>query len=223
MSSSKVGKILGFLVVAVILGGLFGWWVSHQGGSMPTMPAIANSSNGTNGSSSSSTAGQGNKSVAEVLNAPIKPGEMISNVTEAVPEEPQGWSEKLDAVILGPEDENKKADKIIALMKTAPPEVQVEYSQHLINFVQDDNYGGAAGILTNATTPSGVSTVLMNDLLNRNNNLKLPMLLAVARTDDHPLKNDAKEMIELFVQEDHGTNWEDWSGAIDKWLKENPQ
>ncbi len=56
---------------------------------------------------------------------------------------------------------------------------------------QDDHYDGAAGLLTNSATPSAVSTVLMNDLLNRNNTLKLPMLLDVARQDEHPLKESS--------------------------------
>lgn len=223
-SSSKVGKILGILVVAIILGGIFGWWISRQGGTIPNLPA--NTSSGGASSPGIVTTPSSN-SVTAVLNAPVKNGLITTNTDSdapaEAPAEPQGWSEKLDAVILGPEDENKKADKLLALMKTAPPEVQVEYAQHLINFTQEDHYDGVAGLLTNATTTSGVSTILMNDLLNRNNNLKLPLLLAVARTDDHPLKSDAKEMIELFVQEDHGTNWNDWSDAIDKWLKDNPQ
>ena len=59
-------------------------------------------------------------------------------------------------------------------------------------------------------TPSAVSTLLMNDLLNRHNSLKLPMLLAVASNGDHPLKDQAKDMLELFLQADYGTNWDQW-------------
>ncbi len=89
--------------------------------------------------------------------------------------------------------------------------------------VQDDHYDGAAQLLTNAVTPSAVSTVLMNDLLNRANTLKLPMLLAVAQNTDHPLKDQAREMLELLLQQDNGSNWDQWSAAIDTWLQNNPQ
>jgi hypothetical protein len=99
----------------------------------------------------------------------------------------------------------------------------VELSQHLVNMVQDDHYDGAAQLLTNPATPSEVSTVLMNDLLNRNNTLKLPMLLSVARDDDHPLKDQAREMLELLIQQDAGTNWDQWGEAINTWLQNNPQ
>ncbi|HTA31523.1 MAG TPA: hypothetical protein VK731_13610, partial [Candidatus Cybelea sp.] len=111
----------------------------------------------------------------------------------------------------------------LSMIPTAPSNAQVELSQHLVNMVQDDHYDGAAQLLTNAVTPAAVSTVLMNDLLNRNNTLKLPMLLAVARDNNHPLKDQAREMLELLIQEDNGSNWDQWSASIDTWLQNNPQ
>ena len=89
--------------------------------------------------------------------------------------------------------------------------------------VQDDHYDGTAAMLTNAATPADVSDVLMNDLLNRNNALKLPMLLAIARNDNHPLKDQALDLLGLLTQEDNGTNWDQWSSTIDTWLQNNPQ
>jgi hypothetical protein len=139
------------------------------------------------------------------------------------PEESTEWEKQLDDVLLSDIDANAKADRILAMIPTAPTNAQVELAQHLVNMVSDDHYDGAAGLLTNADTPAAVSTVLMNDLLNRNNTLKLPMLLAVARDDDHPLKNQAREMLELLIQEDDGNNWDQWSASINTWLQNNPQ
>jgi hypothetical protein len=139
------------------------------------------------------------------------------------PPENMEWEQQLDDVLLADSDPNTKADRILALIPTAPTNAQVELSQHLVNMVQDDHYDGAAQLLTNPATPSEVSTVLMNDLLNRNNTLKLPMLLAVARDDNHPLKDQAKEMLELLIQQDDGTNWDQWSASINTWLQNNAQ
>jgi hypothetical protein len=139
------------------------------------------------------------------------------------PEENVEWEQHLDDVLLADTDADTKADRILALIPKAPTNAQVELSQHLVNMVQDDHYDGAAQLLTNPATPSDVSTVLMNDLLNRNNTLKLPMLLAVARDDDHPLKDQAREMLELLIQQDDGTNWDQWSASINTWLQSNAQ
>jgi hypothetical protein len=139
------------------------------------------------------------------------------------PEENMQWEQQLDDVLLADTDANTKADRILALIPTAPTNAQVELSQHLVNMVQDDHYEGAAQMLTNPATPADVSTVLMNDLLNRNNTLKLPMLLDVARDEDHPLKDQAREMLELLIQQDDGTNWDQWGASINTWLQNNAQ
>ena len=131
------------------------------------------------------------------------------------------WEQRLDDILLRGGEPSDKADMITNLMRGAPPEAQVELAQHLINMAQDDHYDGTAEMLTNATTPAAVATVLMNDLLNRRNNLKLPMLLAIARNNDHPLKDQAKDMLELFLQADYSTNWDQWSSAVDAWLQDN--
>ena len=141
----------------------------------------------------------------------------------APPEENLEWEQQLEDVLLADTDPNTKADRILALIPTAPTNAQVELSQHLVNMVQDDHYDGAAQLLTNPATASDVSTVLMNDLLNRNSALKLPMLLSVARDDDHPLKDQAREMLELLLQQDDGTNWDQWGASINTWLQNNGQ
>src|SRR5665213_1569762 len=213
---SNVAKIVrGILVLAVAAGLVIfiGWLYSRQGDVTPI--AVAPSTN---------------QPQAFIPPAPPASAQNAPVVEYAAPADPtppatagSDWEQKLDDILLTGDDENTKADKILALIPTAPPEAQVELSQHLINMVQDDHYDGAAQLLTNSTTPPGVSTVLFNDLLNRNNTLKLPMLLSVARNDDLPLKDQARDMLELLTQEDNGTNWGQWSTSIDTWLQNNPQ
>jgi len=134
----------------------------------------------------------------------------------------ESWDQRLDKILMLDGEPNEKSDKILQVLASAPAESQVEIVPHLLNMTQDDHYDGVAGLLTNAATPSAVSTLLMNDLLNRRNNLKLPMLLAVASTADHPLKDQAKDMLELFLQADYGANWDQWGSAVNDWLQQNP-
>ncbi len=131
------------------------------------------------------------------------------------------WDQRLDQILMIGGEPNEKSDSLLQLMTTAPEEAQVEIVPHLLNMTQDDHYDGVAGLLTNAETPSAVSTLLMNDLLNRHNSLKLPMLQAVASNGDHPLKDQAKDMLELFLQADYGTNWDQWGTAVTDWLQQN--
>jgi hypothetical protein len=212
---AKVARVVGVLALAGGLGIFIGWLVSRQGAVQPIVvppttrpPPIALPVA---------------PPAAEILPATPQPQSPPPAAAAMLAPGTADWEQKLDDILLSSDDENAKADHILALIPTAPPEAQVELSQHLVNMVQDDHYDGAAQLLTNSATPSAVSSVLMNDLLNRNNALKLPMLLAVAREDDHPLKDQARELLELLIQEDNGTNWDQWSASIDTWLQENPQ
>ena len=218
---SKVVKGLAVLALAVGLGIVCAWLWSRQGEVTPiatTAPSPAAS----------------NAPVA-MAPAPIVPPTVPdpvpvvkelahTNVATAAPDAGAAdWEQKLDDILLGDDDENGKADKILALIPLAPADAKQELAQHLVNMVQDDHYDGAAAMLTNAVTPVEVSDVLMNDLLNRNNTLKLPMLLAIASNPDHPLKDQALDLLGLLTQEDNGTNWDQWSTTISTWLENNPQ
>jgi len=213
---AKATGVAGVLALAGGVGILIGWLVSREGAVQPMVVPPA-----TNPAPLLLPMAP---PVAETVpfTNPQPPG-----AASAADPAPEGgvadWEQKLDTILLSDADDNTKADGILALIPTAPAEAQVELSQHLVNMVRDEHYDGAAQLLTNSATASAVSSVLMNDLLNRNNTLKLPMLLAVARQDDHPLKDQAREMLELLIQEDNGTNWEQWSASINTWLQENPQ
>jgi hypothetical protein len=216
-SLTKVTQVTGVLALAGGVGILIGWLASRQGSVqpivvpyssepppilLPTAPPVAETARPALAARTSAK--------LPAADSMIDPG-------------PAEWEQKLDEVLLSEADDNTKADRILALIPTAPPNAQAELSQHLVNMVRDDHYDGTAQLLTNSATSTAVSSVLMNDLLNRNNTLKLPMLLAVARQDDHPLKDQAREMLELLIQEDNGANWDQWSAAIDTWLQNNPQ
>jgi hypothetical protein len=214
----KVGRVAGVLAMAAAVGLLIGWMASRQGdvapivvppSSIPPMLVLP----------------QAPPTTPEPTVATVAPRRAAQTepVPAPAPQYATDWEQKLDDILLSDVDANTKADRILALIPTAPPDAQVELSQHLVNMVQDDHYDGAAQLLTNAVTPSAVSTVLMNDLLNRNNTLKLPMLLAVAQNSDHPLRDQAREMLELLLQQDNGSNWDQWSAAINTWLQNNPQ
>jgi len=44
--------------------------------------------------------------------------------------------------------------------------------------------------------------------------------LQVARTAGHPKAGEAREILEVFLGEDYGEEWETWQGKLDEFLKE---
>jgi hypothetical protein len=169
---------------------------------------------------SSTTPPPADEQPLEPVNA-AQPGEPDNAaVAFETPVTDANWAEKLDELLSNEKmDEDVKADKIADMIPKVSPEAQKELAEHLINLMPDEAYDKAAAILKNESTPGEVSKVLLDDLFNRDHSLMLPLVLDVAKNEKHPLKGDAKEMLEMFLQEDYGTNWNQWTDAVEKQLK----
>lgn len=68
---------------------------------------------------------------------------------------------------------------------------------------------------------AGVAGSFVADLPNRLNAVKLPALLAVARAPNHPQAEEARDLLELHLDEDYGADWARWESAMNEWLREN--
>jgi hypothetical protein len=132
------------------------------------------------------------------------------------------WEEKIDELLGSEGEEADKAKKMLEMFPQLPAEGQVEVAQHLSNLVSDENYAPLGKLLTNDALPEDVLDVLLADALNRPNSLKLPLFLEIARDAQHPKAAEAKDMLELFLEEDYGSNWGQWQAKMDQWLKDNP-
>jgi hypothetical protein len=132
------------------------------------------------------------------------------------------WEERIDDLLTAEGAEDKKAVEMLAMLPNLPEDGQVEAAQHISNLLPDEQYAALSPVLTNAHTAEGVLDVLMTDVLNRPNGVKLNTLLDVARVPDHPKAEEARDVLEVFVDENYGEDWTAWSNAVQKWLKENP-
>jgi hypothetical protein len=132
------------------------------------------------------------------------------------------WDDKIND-ILGPEgDEKEKSKKLIELFPQLPPEGQEEVAHHLSNLVADEDYAPLSNFVTNSALPEAVLDVFVEDVFNRPNAIKLPLLLDIAQDPQHPRASEAKDVLELFLEEDFGNDWTKWHAKMDQWLKDNP-
>ena len=111
---------------------------------------------------------------------------------------------------------------MLAILRRLPTEGQVEVAQHVSNLLPDEEYAPLGKLLTDPKLPEEVLDVLVVDVLNRPNSLKLPLLLEVARDAGHPKAVEAKELLEVYLEEDYGTDWNKWQSKLDQWIRENP-
>jgi hypothetical protein len=133
------------------------------------------------------------------------------------------WEEKVDEILSAEgKTDAAKAQEMMTLFPQLTPDAQSEVAQHLSNLVADDQFGMLAGYVTNAALDPDVLEVFIGDLMNRPNTIKLPLILEVARNETHPNRDEARDLLELFLEEDYGTDWGKWQTKMQEWLRDNP-
>jgi hypothetical protein len=139
--------------------------------------------------------------------------------TPAAPATPATWEEARDEVLKSGESATNKAEILLAWLPRLSGDNQAEAARHLVNLLGDDHFVTAGNYLTNAQAPEAVQRLLMADLLNRPDHVKLPLFLAIARSQGHPRAEEARNLLVALMPEDLNTNWEAWETAIQARLK----
>ena len=132
------------------------------------------------------------------------------------------WEEKLDEVLRSDAETAAIGRTLLEWLPRFPAAGQVEAAQHIVNLLEDADYAPLAKVAADPATPEEVLDILLADLLNRPNALKLPALLSVARQTNHSKAGEAKDLLELYLEEDFGTDWAQWEARMQEWLKANP-
>jgi hypothetical protein len=132
------------------------------------------------------------------------------------------WEDKVDEILGSASATPDKAKQMLELFARLPEVGQVEVVKHLSNLLPDQDYEPMGNLLADPQLPGDVLEALMADVLNRPGHLKLPALLEVARTPQHPKADQAKEMLGFLLEADYGDDWTQWQAKVAEWLKENP-
>ena len=117
---------------------------------------------------------------------------------------------------------SEKARALLAIFPQLPAPAQPAAAQHLVNLLPDSAYLSFACNLTNASASAEVRAVIYADLLQRPNTIKLPWLLAMARSPGISQSGAAVTLLQAVLREDHGTDWEIWADRIRVWLQAHP-
>ena len=140
--------------------------------------------------------------------------------TQAAPE--VSWEEKLDVILSGEDDNRSTVRRLLQGFDRLPPEAQTEYIAHALNLCEDEDFGSVEGIYLQSGTPTEVSEQIFDDALNRPDELKLPLMARTMTTPNHPMQEQAREILCLYLDLDPDTaGTVDWSARIRQYLQEN--
>jgi hypothetical protein len=156
--------------------------------------------------------------------APIRPSlpeaanGQKSKPTPAVAAEEPLYEKQIDDVLRSNVGEAQSAKILIGMLPAMPEEGQVEAAQHIANLLPDSDYQSAMPILLNPNMPESVTSVLFTDLMNRGDSTKLNAFLQIAQVPNHPNKEESLSDLQIYLDNDYGTDWAKWGKAIKDYL-----
>ena len=135
--------------------------------------------------------------------------------------DPSG-SAAIGEILASAASSSAKAGALLALFPQLPAAAQPTAAHHIVNLLPDTTYPSFALHLTNANASAEVRAIIYADLLHRPNSIKLPWLLAIARSPGGGQAGEAAALLRATLREDHGANWDVWSERIRAWLQSHP-
>jgi len=133
------------------------------------------------------------------------------------------WELRIDQVLRTNAGETETAQMLINMLPSLPPDGQAEAAQHIANLILDKDYNRVLPLLRNPSLPEQVQDVLVTDLMNRDDSVKLPALLDVAKIPNHPYQAEALTDLQIFLDQDNGTNWAKWDSALQAYQAKQAQ
>lgn len=205
--------ILAVIVLAIIGGAM--WFLQTQPAPSP-LPSIA-----APAPSASTPAPEPPPAVARRPEATPAPEKKADAPAAPMAEAPQlaEWEMKIDQVLRTNAGETETAQMLINMLPTLPPEGQSEAAQHIANLIQDKDYNRVMPLLRNTNLAEEVHDVFVTDLMNREDPVKLPALLEIAKIPNHPHHEEAQTDLQIFLDEDFGNNWPKWEAAMKEYLR----
>jgi hypothetical protein len=219
---AKFLKVFGLIIGIFLVGGVVGWLGTRGPQPVASAPTTVAGSNTAPAISSAAVLSKPTflaNNLRPLTSESLQPQ---TTGTVAIANLVTNWEDRLDEILSGKENEDQKARQMLEIFPRVPADGQEEVAQHLSNLISDEQYPALGQYLTNSALPEPVLDVLLSDALNRPNKLKLPVLVEVARDPANPKAGEAKDLLELYLDEDYGSDWTTWQQKVEQWLKDNP-
>ena len=131
------------------------------------------------------------------------------------------WEDRLDELLTNEADNTTTVRGLVSSMRGLPPEAQEEFAAHAVNLCEDEQFGLLANIYFEAATPSEVKETIFNDVLNRPDEIKLPLLAKTLRNPTHPMAGESKEILEMYLDLEPGAVPPNgWDQAVSEYIKQ---
>ena len=134
-----------------------------------------------------------------------------------------GWEDKVDEILGSASSEPDKARQMLEMFPQLPADGQEEVARHLTNLLPDQDYGLMRSLPDECRVAGGRAGCPAR---RRSQSAQQPETAGAAgggaQRRNTPRRREAKDFLELFLEEDYGNDWDKWQAGIEQWLKANP-
>jgi hypothetical protein len=203
------------MALALVALALAGWYLGRPEGSAPLAQPLAEKPAALEPSSLALTPAA--PSAPPVQEPAAKPGSL------PVPDGLPLWERKIDEALRSTAEPPAIAQLLLQQVPSMPGEGQAASARHIANLIPDSDYLTVLPYVQNTRLDPGFQEVMVAESLNRSDAVKLPVLLAAARTPQHPMAEIAKSTLAFLLDADHGTDWGKWESAVKQSLEKTQQ
>lgn len=134
---------------------------------------------------------------------------------------PEVFAEKLHNILINDAiTHDQAAVTLLDMLPSGNVEQQVELSQHAANLIPDELYGRIQTLLLDPKVHADVKEVWYSDMLNRDPQLNVPLLGAIAKQKDNPFHQEAIDTLSIILNPEIADNQTLIDAEVQRYLRE---
>ncbi|MFZ4766240.1 MAG: hypothetical protein ACOYMN_14920 [Roseimicrobium sp.] len=196
------------IIIALVAAGAGGLWIAQRRTTAP-LPAPSKLE-APPAAAPKGTAPTAPPAMTSVPTTPVAATPPLA--AQPVPEEEQ---QKLHAWLTESTSPEVAGQMIVANWQLLSPRGKLECAPHMLNLTSDEKHAPIAELLMAPETSPEVKELLFNDVLNRGEDLKWPLILRVLKEKGHPQAEQARNILSVVLGQDFGDDWQKWQEHVD--------
>ena len=154
--------------------------------------------------------------------APVaaRPSPRYEDITQNAEPVEKVWQGLLNTILMQDIHVNEIANNVLVILPRLPLDGQLEAAQHLVNLSADEDYSKAESVYFSAGLHPNVRRIVFEDLMNRPNAIKLPLLVRTLKEYGHPMRNEALENLQVLTGRNEGNDPARWDNVVQNALEE---
>jgi hypothetical protein len=117
----------------------------------------------------------------------------------------------------------EKVTRLLAMMPGLSQEEKSMALDHATQLIPDTDYIRQRPTLLRLADTDELREVVLLDLLTRDDTIKMPGLVELMKQPHAIMKTEAREVLEAYLEQDHGEDTGKWDVAVRQWLAENAE